>query len=234
MSPTGLKFTVTPRAMTIEEIRRTVLDFQNAAKQAIASGFDGIEIHASNGYLLHQFFAGCSNHREDAYGGSYVNRARILIEILEAVAVEMPINRVGVRLNPMMNRMHGIRVEEDTLPIFEHLVKRLADYDLAYLHLTEPFLPDQLKDTPDAIPEVARHFRDLAHAPVVVNGGFDQARAESFLTEGLCQAVAFGRPFIANPDLVLRFRHAAPLNTPDPSTFYQGGEKGYLDYPMLA
>lgn len=228
----GLKPTVTPRALTREDIAGIVADFQRAARNAVAAGFDGIEIHSSNGYLFHQFFSRCSNTRTDEYGGSHENRGRLLFEVLDAVGRELPHDRVGIRLNPMMNNMHGIKVDEDTVSMFEFLIRRANGYGLAYVHLAEPFMPNQLEGAVGALANVARHFRPLCQAPLLINGGFDQARAEAWLAENWCDAVAFGRLFIANPDLPERFRHGAPLNAPDLETFYQGGEKGYVDYPV--
>ncbi|NMG75450.1 alkene reductase [Aromatoleum diolicum] len=233
-SSTGLQSTVTPRALTLEEIAATVADFGRAARNAVQAGFDGVEIHSSNGYLIHQFFSPISNRREDKYGGSHENRARFFFEVLDAVTAELPASRVGFRLNPMMNRFHGLAVDADTLPMFEHVVKRTNSYGLAWLHLTEPYLPNQLEGATGAVQEVCRHFRPLTTMPIVTNGGFDQARGEAALAAGVCDAVAFGRPFIANPDLVERFRTQTALNECDPGTFYQGGDKGYLDYPLLA
>ena len=232
-SPTGMKPTVTPRALSVEEIAGVVEDFRSAARNAVAAGFDGVEIHSSNGYLIHQFMAACSNRRDDQYGGSVENRSRLLFEILDAVGCELTFDRVGFRLNPMMNRFHGLVVEPDTVPTFDYVVRRANDYGLAYLHLTEPYLPNQLEGGVGVIEEVARHFRPLATMPIVSNGGFDPARAEAFLSEGLCDAVAFGRLFISNPDLPERVARGAALAPWDMERFYQGGEAGYIDYPAL-
>ncbi|HCX34848.1 MAG TPA: alkene reductase [Rhodocyclaceae bacterium] len=233
LSPAGPKPTVTPRALSGEEIAGIVADFARAGRNAMAAGFDGVEVHASNGYLFHQFFARCSNTRTDAYGGSHENRARLLFEVLDALGRVLPSDRIGVRINPMMNRYHGIAVDADTVPMFEYIVDRLNGHGLAYLHLTEPFQPGQLDGVADALHEVAPHFRSRCKAPIVSNGGFDPARAQDWIARGLCDAVAFGRAFIANPDLPSRIRHGAALAQPDTKTFYQGGEKGYTDYPAL-
>ena len=123
----GLKPTVTPRALSREEIAGIIADFQRAARNTVAAGFDGVEIHSSNGYLFHQFFSRCSNTRTDEYGGSHENRGRFLFEVLDAVGRELPLDRVGIRLNPMMNHMHGIKVDEDTTPMFESLIRRVND-----------------------------------------------------------------------------------------------------------
>lgn len=232
-TPAGLQETVTPHALTREEIAGVVADFARGAKNAMAAGFDGIEIHSSNGYLFHQFFSRCSNVRDDEYGGSHQNRARFFFEVLAAVGSEMPLDRVGFRLNPMLNRFHGIVVDEDTVPMLTHVIEGANRYGLAYLHLTEPLSEKQLADTPGALPDVGAHFRPLATMPIITNGGLDQVKGEARVSRGLADAVAYGVAWIANPDLVERYARNAPLNTPDPETFYAGGERGYLDYPLL-
>ena len=233
-STTGHPETVTPHALTRDEIKAIVGDFRRGAANAMAAGFDGIEIHSSNGYLFHQFFSHQSNQRDDEYGGSHENRARFFREVLDAVGEVMPLNRVGFRLNPMLNHFHGITVDEDTLPMWEHVVRTANGYGLAYLHLTEPLSPKQVANTPGTLLDVGVHFRPIATMPVISNGALDHARGEARLAANLCDAVAYGMAWIANPDLVERYRRGAPLNEPDRDTFYQGGEKGYLDYPTLA
>ena len=232
-TPQGMKATPVPHALSREEIAAVVGDFGRAARNAVLAGFDGVEIHSSNGYLFHQFFSPVSNRRDDEYGGSHENRARFFFEVLDTVAAEWSPSRIGFRLNPMMNRFHGIAVDEDTLPMFEHLVRRANGYGLAFLHLTEPYQPGQLDGALGAITDVARHFRGIATMPIISNGGFDRASAEAALAADTCDAVAFGRAYISNPDLVERFRVGAPLNEWDASTFYQGGDKGFIDYPVL-
>ena len=233
-STTGHPETVTPHALTRDEIKAIVGDFRRGAANAMAAGFDGIEIHSSNGYLFHQFFSHQSNQRDDEYGGSHENRARFFREVLDAVGEVMPLDRVGFRLNPMLNHFHGITVDEDTLPMWEHVVRTANGYGLSYLHLTEPLSPKQVANTPGTLLDVGVHFRPIATMPVISNGALDQAKGEARLAANLCDAVAYGMAWIANPDLVERFRRGAPLNEPDRDTFYQGGEKGYLDYPTLA
>lgn len=230
----GLKPTVTPRALSREEIAGVVGDFGYAARNAIRAGFDGVEIHSSNGYLIHQFLSRHANRRSDEYGGSIENRARFFFEVLETVLAEVPAGRVGFRLNPMMNRVHGLLVDEDTLPVFEHVVREANPYGLGWLHLTEPYLPGKLEGTTGAIAEVAPHFRPLARMPIISNGGFDREKAELWIDGGLCDAVAFGRLFISNPDLAERYRKEGEIAGWDADTFYQGGEKGYLDYPLMS
>ena len=233
-STTGHPETVTPHALTRDEIKAIVGDFRRGAANAMAAGFDGIEIHSSNGYLFHQFFSHQSNQRDDEYGGSHENRARFFREVLDAVGEVMPLDRVGFRLNPMLNHFHGITVDEDTLPMWEHVVRTANGYGLAYLHLTEPLSPKQVANTPGTLLDVGVHFRPIATMPVISNGALDQAKGEARLAANLCDAVAYGMAWIANPDLVERYLRGAPLNEPDRDTFYQGGEKGYLDYPTLA
>ena len=233
-STTGHPETVTPHALTRDEIKAIVGDFRRGAANAMAAGFDGIEIHSSNGYLFHQFFSHQSNQRDDEYGGSHENRARFFREVLDAVGEVMPLDRVGFRLNPMLNHFHGITVDEDTLPMWEHVVRTANGYGLSYLHLTEPLSPKQVANTPGTLLDVGVHFRPIATMPVISNGALDQAKGEARLAANLCDAVAYGMAWIANPDLVERYLRGAPLNEPDRDTFYQGGEKGYLDYPTLA
>ena len=227
----GFEDTVTPKAMTVEEIKQTIQDFKNAAKNALEAGFDGVELHAANGYLFHQFFSKTTNLRTDEYGGSIENRARFLFETLEALKEVIPFSKVGVRLNPTLHKVLGATMDEESIPTFEYIVNKLNDYDLAYLHLTEPFAP--IDDLPFAIKEVAKHFRPLYNGTLIINKSFDKEKAIKVLEDGDADLVAFGVPFIANPDLVERYKQNAPLNTPDSSTFYVAGEKGYIDYPFM-
>jgi len=227
----GFVDTVTPKAMTIEEIKNTIQDFKQSAVNAMEAGFDGIELHAANGYLFHQFFVGISNLRTDEYGGSIENRARFLFETLDALKEVIDLRKVGIRLNPSMHNMFGIRVDEMTIPTFEYIVKKLNDYDLAYLHLTEPFTP--VADVQFAVLHIAKHFRPLYNGTLIINKAFTKETGIKVLEEGDADLVAYGVPFLANPDLVKRFELDAALNTPDQPTFYTTGAKGYTDYPFL-
>lgn len=227
----GFVDTVVPREMTVSDIQQTIRDFTNAAANAVRAGFDGVEIHAANGYLLHQFFNGCSNQRTDAYGGSIENRARILFEMLDALKAVIPMKRVGIRLNPSLHNGQGMLVDELTIPTHEYIVQQMNGYGLAYLHLTEPFVP--VDDVSHAVTQVAKHFRPLYKGTLIINKGFDKVKAIKVLEDGDADLVAFGVPFIANPDLVKRYETDAPLNTADPATFYVPGAKGYTDYPAL-
>ena len=227
----GFKDTVEPRAMTTEEVKETVQDFKRAAKNAVDAGFDGIEIHSSNGYLLHQFFNKSSNQRTDEYGGSIENRARILFEIINAIKVFMPENKIGVRLNPSLHGIFGMEADEETIPTFEYIVKKLNDYDLAYLHLSEPFNDVSEKDF--LVSNIAEHFRPLYKGNLMINAGFDQDSGNKVIEEGHADMVAFGKLFISNPDLPVRFEKNAKMQDWDQDTFYAIGKEGYTDYPKL-
>lgn len=228
----GFKDTVTPRALTISEIHDTTKDFQKAAENAIAAGFDGVEIHSANGYLFHQFFTNCSNKRTDEYGGRHENKARFFFETLDAVGGAVGFERVGIRLNPSAHGFFGITMDRDTIPTFEYIVERLNDYrELAYAHFVEPMVP--VEDVPYAVKDIARHFRPRYKGTLVINGRFKRDSGNRVLEEGLADAVAFGKPFISNPDLVERIRREAGWARWDEKTFYTPGPKGYTDYPRL-
>ena len=230
-TPSGFKPTVTPKAMTADEIRQTVADYGKAAANAVKAGFDGVEIHAANGYLLHQFLNRCSNTRTDEYGGSIEKRARILFDVLDEITKVMPAASVGVHLNPSLHGLFGMMLDEETIPCFDHIVRKLNNYGLAYLFLSEPFT-DVTKVT-GAEPHVARHFRPLYKGPLVINGGFDRETGNKVLAAGLADLVAFGKLYISNPDLAERFAEKASTAPWDEATFYTTGAKGYTDYPAL-
>lgn len=226
----GFKDTVTPKEMTKEDIKTTVKDFQNAAKNAVEAGFDGVEIHSSNGYLFHQFFNGTSNKRTDEYGGSHENKARFFFEVLDAVKEVIPEEKIGARFNPSLNGVFGMTMDEDTIPTFEYIIKKLNDYNLAYIHLSEPFT--DVSDIPYAVTEIAKHFRPLYNGTLMINGGFDQDSGNEVIASGNADLVAYGKPYISNPDLVERFEQGIDLAEWDNDTFYTPGKKGYTDYPM--
>lgn len=230
-TPEGFKESVTAREMTIEDIKRTIADFKQAAINAFDAGFDGIELHAANGYLLQQFFSGNSNQRTDEYGGSVENRARILFDILDELKSAVNIHRVGVRLNPSLDGLMGIVVDNETIATYDYIAERLNSYGLAYIHLLEPFT--DVSGNPNAIQEVAKHFRKIYNGTIIINRGFNLATATSVLNDRDADLVSFGTPFIANPDLVNRFKVGAPLNDVDRETLYTPGAKGYTDYPAL-
>lgn len=227
----GFKDTVTPKAMSTDDIRQTIQDFKNAASNAMKAGFDGVEIHSSNGYLFHQFFTRCSNNRTDEYGGSIENRARFLFEVIDAMKGVMPENRIGARLNPSFHDIFGITVDEETIPTFEYIVNKLNNYNLAYLHLSEPFT--DVTNVPFAEPNIAKHFRPLYKGCLMINNEFTQEEGNRVLQENLADLVAFGKLFISNPDLPKRFELNADIARWDKNTFYTPGEKGFTDYPLL-
>ena len=229
-TPDGFKDTVTPKEMTKEDIKTTVEDFKNAAKNAVEAGFDGVEIHSSNGYLFHQFFNGTSNKRTDEYGGSHENKARFFFEVLDAVKEVIPEEKIGARFNPSLNGVFGMTMDEDTIPTFEYVIKKLNDYNLAYIHLSEPFT--DVSDIPYAVTEIAKHFRPLYNGTLMINGGFDQDSGNEVIASGNADLVAYGKPYISNPDLVERFEHGIELAEWDKDTFYTPGKEGYTDYPM--
>lgn len=231
-TPEGFKPTEEPQPMTLADIKRTVADFKQGAINAFEAGFDGVELHGANGYLLQQFFSKNSNTRTDEYGGSPENRARILFEILDEMKQVVDLSKVGVRMNPSLHGIMGILVDPETIATYDYIVNRLNDYGLAYIHLMEPFT--DVSQNQDAIQEVAKHFRKIFNGAIIINRGFAKDTANEVLTNGDADLVSFGVPFLANPDLVERFKIDAPLNAPDQDTFYTPTEKGYTDYPALS
>ncbi|MBY4676914.1 alkene reductase [Marinobacterium arenosum] len=218
----------TPRALTIDEIGAIVDDFRQAAANAIRAGFDGVEIHAANGYLIDQFLRTTSNQRSDAYGGSLDNRLRLLEEVTEAVAAEVGGQRTGVRLAPYITA-RGMNCPQIIGTILE-AASRLEQREIAYLHLAEA-------DWDDA-PEIPRKFRQALRqrfsGALIVAGGYDRQRAETIIADGLADLVAFGRPFIANPDLPSRFANDWPLAAFDPDSLFGGSRQGYSSYPTFS
>ena len=225
----GLKDYVVPRALDLAEIPGIVKQYHQAALNAKACGFDGVEIHAANGYLIDQFLRDGTNHRADSYGGSVENRARFLLEVTKAVISVWGAHRVGVRLSPSntFNDMH----DSNPLATFGHAIKELDKLGIAYVHLIEGSIAD-IRHGGEVIP--TEKFRDLFSKKLIVNNGYTYEKANTVIEEGLADLVSFGVSFLANPDLPERFRMGAELNTPDKSTFYGGTEKGYTDYPFLA
>jgi N-ethylmaleimide reductase len=224
----------TPRSLQIEEIPYVVRQYVRGSKNALEAGFDGVEIHSANGYLLDQFINSSTNHRTDTYGGSAENRARLLMEVTEAVSEVWGSDRVGVRLSPLgkFNDMGDDNPEET----FGYIAEKLNAYGIAYLHIVNPALAALEKGTE---PEPGgQRMLDLIRRKypntLMIAGGFNHETAEQWLRQGKADLIAFGRKFIANPDLPERFRKGAALNPDDPSTYYGGGAKGYTDYPTLA
>jgi N-ethylmaleimide reductase len=226
--------TSAPRALDAGELPGIVRDFRHAARNAISAGFDGVEVHGANGYLLDQFLKSNSNQRKDDYGGSIPNRARLLLEVMREVVEELGGGRVGLRLSPV-TPANDVQ-DDDPQPLFDYVVRQLAPLNLAYLHLIEGATggPRQVEGRPFDYDAMRRAWRDAGGKGAwMVNNGYDLALAEKALAAG-ADLVAFGRPFIANPDLVERLRSGAPLNEVDKATLYGGGAKGYTDYPEMA
>ncbi len=228
----GFKGTVTPKEMTPQEIKNTILDFQKATENAIKAGFDGIEIHAANGYLFHQFFAKCANTRTDQYGGSIENRARILFDALDAIKQKIPSSKIGVRLSPDFKTWFGIQTDDETTQLFEYITTKLNNYNLAYLHIGGYVEADDSNPT-QSILDTAKHYRKLYKGTYIINRGFTKKLANDAIEQNLADLISFGEPFISNPDLVKRFELNIPLQKADQSTFYSTGEKGYTGYPFL-
>jgi N-ethylmaleimide reductase len=224
----GMKPYETPRAMTLEEIQQIKSQFRLAAYNALTAGFDGVEVHAANGYLIDQFLRDGSNHRTDYYGGTLENRARLLFEIVDEVCKIWGADRVGVRLSPLQpfNDMKDSQPETT----FSYVIKKLDTYGLAYLHVTE-----MGTDAPDvAGPEFdLGNLRQYWHGTYMTNFDYTLEKADEAIKSGKADAISFGKLFIANPDLPQRFTKQAALNEPDPNTFYGGDERGYIDYPFL-
>lgn len=224
-TPTGRLPMVTPRALETAEIPGVVEQFRQAAKNALAAGFDGVEIHGANGYLIDEFLQDGSNQRTDRYGGSIANRTRFLIEVVEAVTSVWSGNRVGVRLSP--SGTNYSMDDSDRAATFSYAVEALNTFDLAYFHLMEP------NEWGNQTGLDAAFFRPIFKGALMVNGGYDRQKGDAIVASGTADLVSFGRTFLANPDLPKRFALNAPLNNPDPSTFYDGDQNGYTDYPPL-
>lgn len=216
-----------PRALEIEEIPGVVEDYRKAAENAKSAGFDGVEIHAANGYLINEFLDSTTNQRSDRYGGSLENRYRFLKEIVEAVLTVLPSNQVGVRISPngAFNDMGG----PDYRETFTYVAKQLNSYDLAYLHVMDGLaFGFHEQGEPMSLAE----FRQVFKNTIIGNCGYDKEQAEAAIASGNADLIAFGRPYISNPDLAIRFKNNWPLNpAPDQATLYTPGAKGYTDYP---
>jgi N-ethylmaleimide reductase len=220
-----------PRALGADEVPAVVAAFRAAAENARTAGMDGVEIHGANAYLIDQFLRDGSNHRTDWYGGSVANRARFLLEVVDAVTGVWGADRVGIRLSPHA-RGDGI-ADSDPAAIFGHVAAALGARKLAYLHLIEAAVPGLPQSPPDGAAPLLPVIRRAFAGPIIVNGGYTRASADRVIASGEADLVAFAALFIANPDLVERFRRNAPFNPPDPATFHNGGAKGYIDYPTL-
>ena len=224
---TGFVPTSEPRALRLDEMPRLVGEYRQAARNAMIAGFDGVEIHAANGYLIHQFLRDGSNRRTDAYGGAPENRIRLLAEVTRAVTDEIGAGRVGVRLSPF-SAANGVS-DSDPMSVFGPAVDMLDGFGLAYLH----FVEGQTGGARDADQADLDALRARFRGVYMANNGYDRRMAIDAVEEGRADLVAFGRPYIANPDLAERLLRDAPLNEPDQATFYGGGREGYTDYPFL-
>jgi N-ethylmaleimide reductase len=219
---------VTPRALRTEEMPGIVAEYVRGARLAKQAGFDGVEIHNANGYLLDQFLRDGTNQREDGYGGSVQNRARLTLEVTSAVVSVWGSDRVGIRLSPggVFNDMR----DSDPLRTFGYVLEELSKLELAYAHVTRVTAQDLAHGAKDGVgpKELRKRFKGV----LITAGGFDRAQGEAALREGWADAIAYGVPFLANPDLPRRLEQGLPLNTPDEGTFYASGAKGYTDYPF--
>ena len=228
-TPEGKRPLETPRALETHEIPGIVEQFRKGAENAQAAGFDGVELHAAFGYLIDQFLQDGSNQRTDEYGGSIENRARFLLEVTEAVASVWGADRVGIKLSPS-NTFYGM-YDSNPEATFSYVIDALNRFGLAYLHMMEPNEIDL------AARHVIKHttacFRPIFKGTLMTNGGYDREKGNTILEQGGADLVSFGKLFLANPDLPKRFELKAALNTPNPKTFYGGGETGYTDYPTL-
>lgn len=231
-TPQGFKETLTPRELTVAEIKQTIEDYRQAAKNAKEAGFDGVEIHAQAGMLIPQFLSLATNHRTDEYGGSIENRARIVFEILDVILEVWNSTRVAIKFSPVAYSHVGIVTpDEETIPMFQYILKKLNDYNLAFLQIVGP--AEDLTGTPvEALQDnYFSHFRYHYSGRLMANLGFTQESANTILKEGTADLVSFGAPFISNPDLVMRFKYNLPLSEINRDTLYSGNENGYIDYP---
>jgi len=225
----GMKPHPVPQMMTETDIKASVEEFVQAAKNAVAAGCDGVELHGANGYLLEQFIRPNSNQRTDRYGGSIENRARFVLEVADAVIKAIGKDKVGIRLSPF-GVFNDMPLYDTMEADYTYLAQQLNARELVYLHLVDhssmgaPPVPESMKT----------RFRSVFKGALILSGGYDAARAESDLAAGKCDLVAVGRPFIANPDLVARWKAGAAVNAPDFNTFYTPGATGYTDYPALS
>ena len=220
----GMKDFVEPRELSTEEVKATIKDFGKAAKNAVDAGFDGVELHGANGYLVHQFLGTNTNLRTDEYGGSDENRVRFLLEIIDAMTAEIGADNIGLKISPTVpfNDMEDANAKE----FYPYLIEKLNEKNLAYLHVG-------FEETPEMDISWHQFLRPLFKSVYFANGGFTKESGEKLLNENGADAIVYGKLFLANPDLPKRFKLDAELNDWDSSTFYTPGEKGYTDYPTL-
>jgi len=222
-----------PRALRLEELPRIVADYRRAARNAIDAGFDAVEVHGANGYLLEQFLRDSINDRTDAYGGTMRNRARLLIEVMSAIVAEIGSDRTGLRLSPV-TPANDAGQDSDAQGLYNYVVDQLAPLTLAFVHVIEGATGGPRDVAPFDYAELRRRFKQYSkHGAWIVNNGYTRAMAIDAVASGAADMVAFGRFFISNPDLVDRLRHDAPLAVLNRDTLYGGGAAGYTDYPPL-
>ena len=225
-TPLGVKETVTPRSLNVDEIRKITLDYGQAAENAMKAGFHGVEVHGANGYLIDQFLQDGTNKRTDAYGGSPENRSRFLMEVLLEVGRRIGWEHTALRLSP-----GGIKLDmsdSDPVSTFNYVIEQLNTLPLAYLHILEPL--EDISHLPGYLPRITGHYRNIYKGVLMTNGGFTKASGNEYISNGLADLIAYGKPFISNPDLVEKFKKDLPLVPWDASTFYTQGEEGYLGY----
>jgi N-ethylmaleimide reductase len=222
----------TPRALEDNEIPGLIADYRQAARNAIEAGFDGVEVHSANNYLLEQFLRDSVNDREGPYGGGIANRARLVVEVMQAISEEIGASRAGIRLSPMTTFNDTPR-DSDPQALYGYLVDQLAPLGLAYLHVVEGETGGAREPTDAAVPFDYQALRERFGGCWMVNNGYDRDLAEQAVTDGRADLIAFGRPFIGNPDLVRRLWENAPLNDLQEDKLYGGGAAGYTDYPTL-
>jgi N-ethylmaleimide reductase len=216
-----------PRALSLQEISGVIESFRKGAANALAAGFDGVEVHGANGYLLEQFAKDGTNKRTDAYGGGIENRAKLMLEVAKAVAAEAGPNRTGIRISPV-TPANDIS-DSNPQPLYDYIVDRLSALKLVYIHVVEGATGGPRDIAPFDYGSLRKRFKGA----YIANNGYDFDLANKVLAANEADLIAFGKPFIANPDLVERLQRGAPLNAPDKATFYGGGAKGYTDYPAL-
>jgi N-ethylmaleimide reductase len=224
----GMQPNAMPTAMSEAQIKSTVAEYAQGAKNALDAGFDGVELHAANGYLLEQFIRPTSNQRSDAYGGSLENRARFVLEVVDAVVKAIGKDKVGIRLSPF-GVFNDMPVYPELADEYAYLAEQLNARGLVYIHLVDhspmgaPAVPASIKAM----------FRKTFKGALILSGGYDAVRADTDIADGRCDLVAFGRPFLANPDFIARSKAGAAMNAPDMDSFYTADAKGYIDYPLL-
>ena len=226
----GFKDTVTPAAMTKDDIERTTANYVDAARNALSAGFDGVEIHGAGPYLIPQFLNSTLNVRDDDYGGSHENRARFVLDLLNATASELGAHRVGIKLSPTI-AMGGFIPTDETVGTYNYLISCLASMPLSHIQIVKA--SSDLSGTPiESLQNTVRYYRDRYPGVMIANCGYNQASANAAIQSGEADLVSFGKPFIGNPDLVRCMEHGLPLSDADPALFYQGGAEGFIDYPL--